>query len=170
MRKLLASLLIVGLIGVMAVSAMAAASPNPTLKTGTSAKFGAVLTDARGMTVYTYTKDKPNQSNCTGDCLSDWPPVVASGQLRLAPGIPGTIGSITRPGNKVKQVTYNQKPLYYFTDDKKPGDVTGNGEDGFAVVRLTSGTPVASPAASGSGPSRAPAPTATPDSGYNYGY
>lgn len=150
MRKLMAGAAICGLIAVMALAAMVTAqsSPTPTLKTGTSQNFGTILTDAKGMTLYTYDEDKPNQSNCTdAECLGEWPPLVASGQLTLAAGIPGTIGSITRPDGS-KQVTYNQMPLYYFVGDQKPGDVTGDGVDEFSVAQVAGGTPAASPAAS----------------------
>ncbi|HUM18196.1 MAG TPA: hypothetical protein VL086_21070, partial [Candidatus Nitrosotalea sp.] len=39
-----------------------------------SSSAGEVLTDAQGMTLYTYDKDTAGKSNCTGECAEYWPP------------------------------------------------------------------------------------------------
>ena len=39
---------------------------------------GTVLTDADGMTLYTYAPDEPGKSNCTGFCAVFWPPAEAA--------------------------------------------------------------------------------------------
>ena len=39
---------------------------------------GNVLADAKGMTLYTYDKDKSGESACTGKCADVWPPAKAS--------------------------------------------------------------------------------------------
>ena len=44
-------------------------------------------------------------------------------------GVPGKLGSITR-ADGIKQVTYNDMPLYYWASDMKPGDMTGQGVGG----------------------------------------
>jgi predicted lipoprotein with Yx(FWY)xxD motif len=36
-----------------------------------------VLADAKGMTLYTYDKDEPGKSNCSGLCAHFWPPLTA---------------------------------------------------------------------------------------------
>ncbi len=39
-------------------------------------------------------------SVCYGQCAVEWPPLLlASGQLTLAPGIPGQLGTTTRKDN-----------------------------------------------------------------------
>ena len=53
---------------VLASAAFAA----PPAKTGTTAK-GAVLTDANGMTLYTFDKDAEGKSACNGPCATNWP-------------------------------------------------------------------------------------------------
>lgn len=40
-------------------------------------RLGAVLTDAEGMTLYTYDKDAAGTSRCTGVCAFAWPPLTA---------------------------------------------------------------------------------------------
>jgi predicted lipoprotein with Yx(FWY)xxD motif len=92
-------------------------------------KLGNFLTDAKGMTLYMYTKDTAGVSNCAGGCLASWPPLVSTSELLVGAGVTGKAGSITR-ADGTKQVTYNGMPLYYFAGDKAPGDITGQGQGG----------------------------------------
>lgn len=39
---------------------------------------GEVLTDANGMTLYTFDKDAKNTSNCYDECAQKWPPLMAA--------------------------------------------------------------------------------------------
>jgi predicted lipoprotein with Yx(FWY)xxD motif len=41
------------------------------------------------------------------------------------------LGIITRTDQPVKQVTYNDAPLYFFVQDQAPGDTKGQGSKGF---------------------------------------
>ncbi|MEZ4553318.1 MAG: hypothetical protein R3B59_05355 [Dehalococcoidia bacterium] len=81
-----------------------------------------------GMTLYTFTNDTPDTSNCSGQCITNWPAlVVAEGQEpTAAEGASGTLGVFVRDDG-ARQVTYNGMPLYYWQADKKPGDTTGDG-------------------------------------------
>ncbi|HVY52084.1 MAG TPA: hypothetical protein VHA07_11065 [Devosia sp.] len=82
---------------------------------------GKVLTDAKGMTLYTYDKDSAGMSNCTGECAEYWPPAMAMmsdkpvGDLTIIKRADGTM-----------QWADGGKPLYTFKNDKKPGDVMGD--------------------------------------------
>src|SRR6185437_12433588 len=42
-------------------------------------KLGSIVTDPKGMTLYTYDKDTQGQSNCTGQCAVNWPPFTVTG-------------------------------------------------------------------------------------------
>lgn len=92
------------------------------------AKGSGVLTDAKGMTLYTYDKDTKNVSNCTGQCLTYWPPFLTSGQAPS--GLPTNLGTLKRSDGST-QYTWNSMPLYYYSADKKAGDTTGNGIGGI---------------------------------------
>ncbi len=106
-------------------------------------KLGKILTDARGMTLYRYTKDPPDQSVCTGGCARAWPPLTISGSPDLAEGIPGQLGVITR-ADGTRQVTYNHMPLYYYAADRQPGETTGQGVGNvWYVVTPAAGTAAA---------------------------
>lgn len=89
-------------------------------------KLGNILTDAKGMTLYTYAKDKSGVSNCTGACLKAWPAYVASSQTGT---FPANISVIKRTDGTL-QYAWRAMPLYYYIGDKKVGDVNGNGIEG----------------------------------------
>ena len=92
------------------------------------AGMGIILVAAsNGLTVYNFSRDTPGVSNCTGGCITNWPPLtVASGQKPTGgPGVTGQLGTITRSDGS-RQVTYKGLPLYFFHSDTKPGDTKGN--------------------------------------------
>jgi len=84
---------------------------------------GGILTDAKGMTLYTFDNDKePNKSACTGNCLNNWPVLKAGATAKDM----GDWKVITRDDG-TKQWAYKGKPLYYFSMDKAAGDKAGEG-------------------------------------------
>ena len=80
------------------------------------------LTNAAGMTLYTYDKDSAGKSACNGGCAKNWPPMTAAAGAKAT----GEWSIITRDDGS-KQWTYDGKPLYTWTKDQKPGDKTGDG-------------------------------------------
>ena len=114
-----------------ATSAAPAASPTAAAAVGlktASSSAGTIVVDANGMSVYFFTKDVKDSgtSACTGACLTMWPPVTSTAATPTAEGVSGTLGTITTPDG-AKQVTLNGLPLYYYAQDKKPGDILGQG-------------------------------------------
>jgi len=97
------------------------------LKTASSSA-GTIVVDAKGMSVYFFTKDAKDSgtSACTGACLTMWPPLTTTSATPKVEGVTGTVGTITTPDG-AKQVTLNGLPLYYYEQDKKPGDILGQG-------------------------------------------
>lgn len=97
------------------------------LKTASSSA-GNIVVDAKGMSVYFFTKDTKDSgtSACTGACLTMWPPLTTTSATPKVEGVTGTAGTITTPAG-AKQVTLNGLPLYYYEQDKKPGDILGQG-------------------------------------------
>ncbi|MCB8879739.1 hypothetical protein ACELLULO517_05800 [Acidisoma cellulosilytica] len=94
---------------------------------------GAVLADAKGMTLYIYDKDSKGLSNCYGDCAEDWPPFLAKAGAEPS----GPYALVTRKDGQ-KQWAYNGMPLYFWEDDTARGQATGDGVAGvWHVVRST---------------------------------
>jgi len=102
-----------------ALAFSSAAFAAPTM-TGNSAK-GQVLTDAKGMTLYTFDKDAPGKLACVGACTGNWPPLLAATDAKAE----GDYSLVKRDGEM--QWAYKGKPLYRWKNDKKPGDITGDG-------------------------------------------
>ncbi len=96
-----------------------------TVSLGKTDALGTFLTDAKGMTLYLFTKDTPNTSNCYGKCATAWPPLLTSGKPVAGDGVDASKLGTTKRTDGVTQVTYNGWPLYYYFKDKAAGDVTG---------------------------------------------
>lgn len=86
---------------------------------------GKVLTDAKGMTLYTFDKDMDGKSACSGGCAVNWPPLMAAADA-MAEGE----WSVISRDDGTKQWAYGGKPLYTWIKDAKPGDITGDGVNG----------------------------------------
>jgi predicted lipoprotein with Yx(FWY)xxD motif len=98
--------------------------------------LGEVLVDAKGRTLYVFTKDKGDQSVCSGKCAAAWPALTVTGAATPGTGVQASLLSTSKQANGSTQVTYGGKPLYYFAGDKAPGDTKGQGlNDVWWVVR-----------------------------------
>ncbi|MEJ6392119.1 hypothetical protein V8J82_02565 [Gymnodinialimonas sp. 2305UL16-5] len=115
----------------LALSTAAVAAPSfaePVV--GIDTQLGQVIAAADGnMTLYTFTQDAPNQSNCYDNCASAWPPFLAADTAQPE----GALGIVTRRDG-ARQWALNGQPLYFWQGDAAPGDVTGHGVGGVWFV------------------------------------
>jgi len=127
---------------VLSSSTTAAPQGEVTLNIANDPKLGNILVDGKGMTLYMFTKDEPNKSNCAGDCLTAWPPLLAVDNPSVGEGVDASLlGTAALPdGSKI--VTYNKLPLYYWQADTKPGDTTGQDVNKVWFVVSPDGKPV----------------------------
>lgn len=111
------------LVMMVALSGMAIASAHAAApaKWEHTAK-GNILVDEHGMALYTFTKDKHDQSVCYGGCAKAWPPLKAAANAKAE----GNWSVVSRKDGS-KQWAYKGQPLYTFVKDKKPGETTGQG-------------------------------------------
>jgi predicted lipoprotein with Yx(FWY)xxD motif len=96
-----------------------------TVSVGKTDALGSFLVDDKGMTLYLFTKDTPNTSNCYDKCATSWPPLLTTGNPVAGEGVDASKLGTTKRTDGAVQVTYNGWPLYYFAKDKAAGDVTG---------------------------------------------
>ena len=80
------------------------------------------LTNAVGMTLYTFDKDAAGKSACNGPCAANWPPLMVTQGAKAS----GDWSIVTRDDG-AKQWAWKGKPLYTWVKDQKPGDKTGDG-------------------------------------------
>ena len=106
---------------------------------GQTAALGSFLVDSKGMTLYLFTKDTPNTSNCYGGCATYWPPLLTSGAPVAGTGVTASMLGTTKRTDGTTQVTYNGWPLYYYASDKAAGDVTGENVQGVWFVITPAG-------------------------------
>lgn len=142
-KILLALVLVAIIVGISIWKTPPSTIPNETTNTATSAKTVGIMTDAtlgtylaatNGMTLYTFTRDTPGVSNCSGVCITNWPAYIVDPAGLSAPAeASGALGTITRADGNI-QLTYNQMPLYFWHGDSKPGDTTGNNVGGVWFV------------------------------------
>ena len=83
----------------------------------------SVLTNAKGLTLYSFAPDSPTKSVCYGSCAAYWPPVA--GNAAAGSGVTGKIGTIKRTDGST-QATYDGHPLYTYVGDHGPGQDSGN--------------------------------------------
>jgi predicted lipoprotein with Yx(FWY)xxD motif len=122
-------------VSVVALALLGAAVATPKATPAASVTAGAqllkarpiggieVLTNASGLTLYSFAPDTPSRSACYGSCAAYWPPVP--GNVSAGPGVTGAIGSIKRTGGST-QATYDGHPLYTYIGDSAPGQDSGN--------------------------------------------
>src|SRR3546814_330237 len=117
MTYLTQSIKALGLAVALVLPALAFAADEPAM-----VKDG-MLTDHKGMTLYTFEKDKDGKSACVAKCAENWPPLKAES---TATSTDEKWTVITRDDGS-SQWAYDGKPLYTFVKDTKAGDTTGDG-------------------------------------------
>lgn len=111
-----------------------------------SPEHGQYLADEEGRAVYLYHADSRGESKCTGQCAEVWPPVVAETGEPAAQDAAvqeDKLGTIQREDGQ-QQVTYNGHPLYYYAEDRSPGEATGQGVNNEWALVSVEGEPVES--------------------------
>ncbi len=152
--------------GSMGGSGMSSSGMAALMKIKTSA--GPVLANAKGLTLYWYSKDTMMTSACTGSCATAWPPLTGKPEAAMGVRLVGKLGTIRRPGG-VLQATYKGHPLYLYAGDMAPGQAKGNGLGGVWHVVRVSLISAVSPGSVMSPNSPAPSASASSSSGYGSG-
>lgn len=96
--------------------------------------FKPQWTGRDGFALYTFAKDTNGVSNCAGNCLANWPPLLAGAKDTAS--LPYTI--IERSlGNGVtaRQWAYQGLPLYFFKTDTAAGQTTGKAIANWQLAR-----------------------------------
>jgi predicted lipoprotein with Yx(FWY)xxD motif len=114
------------LAGLIAFVSLAGAQSQYAVQTRRAPDGVSYLTDARGMTLYYFTMDTTGDSACTGGCVDKWPIFYAPDISTPSELNPSEFGTIVRSDGK-KETTYKGWPLYYWFQDKNPGDMKGEG-------------------------------------------
>jgi predicted lipoprotein with Yx(FWY)xxD motif len=92
-----------------------------------AASVGDYVAGKDGKALYIFTADTGTTSACTGECATNWPPLVvaAIGDVSAGTGVTGALATITRDDGSL-QVTLGGQPLYYFLSDTAAGQTNGH--------------------------------------------
>jgi predicted lipoprotein with Yx(FWY)xxD motif len=122
---------------VLALAAAAASTSAPPPATATAAaratvkvaesRFGRMLVDGRGLSLYLFTRDPRGRSRCYGDCAKAWPPLLTDGAPRAGSGARKRLLGTTKRRSGKLQVTYRGHPLYYYVGETRAGQVLCQG-------------------------------------------
>ena len=120
------------------------------------------------------TSEKKGKIVCTGACATFWPPLVLKAGAKPTAGTgiaKAKLGTVKRPDGRM-QVTYNGYALYRYANDKKRGDVKGQGVEHIWFAVTSAGK--LAKAGGGTGTTTTTPSTTTTDdtttsTGYGYG-
>lgn len=107
----------------LCLCSLAACGSAPAPATAVQTDKGLALVDGKGMTLYTFERDKNGQSLCNGNCLQKWPALLAPAGAQAN----GDWTVITRHEGAL-QWAYKGQPLYTWYQDSKPGETSGDNE------------------------------------------
>ncbi len=97
--------------------------------------LGKILVDGDGKTLYLFEKDSSaNQSACSGDCATAWPPLTTDGKPKAGNGVDASNLTTFKRDDGTTQVAYAGHPLYRYAEDESAGDTNGNGSDEFGAL------------------------------------
>jgi len=84
-----------------------------------------ILVNRTGMTLYRLSVERRGHFICTSKaCLSEWHPLVV--KRGVTPAGAKSLSLVKRPDGR-RQVAYKGGPLYTFDEDRKAGDMNGDG-------------------------------------------
>ena len=113
--------------------------------TANNAKYGTILVNSDGKTLYTLTNNGSPVA-CTGSCGHVWPPLLVPAGSSTVTGGNGVTGLGKSASGTV--VEYHGFPLFMYSGDTAPGQANGNGISSYGgtwyvlKVGTTPGSPV----------------------------
>ena len=99
-------------------------------KTGS---LGTFLVDGKGRALYLWEADHGSRSACSGACAQAWPPLTVTGTPKASGAVKGSLLGTTKRADGSREVTYAGHPLYLFAGDRRAGQTTGEGSNGFGA-------------------------------------
>jgi predicted lipoprotein with Yx(FWY)xxD motif len=108
-------------------------------------ELGEILVDPDGFTLYIFTADSEGESTCYDGCAELWPPIPAD--TPISSDLDASMFGATTRTDGMEQLTVGGMPLYLYTPDTSPGDVSGQGLNGVWFVVDGDGTVIEAAAA-----------------------
>jgi predicted lipoprotein with Yx(FWY)xxD motif len=128
LKALGAAIAVIAAVAIIATGSVGAKTSRSAVSGGSAVAvrhtaLGETLVDANGRTLYLFEADRHNVSTLSAAGRAVWPPFTAA---RLPQAHGGAVAAkLGTTGGRVKQVTYNGHPLYYYIGDQAPGSTKG---------------------------------------------
>ncbi|HEV8063672.1 MAG TPA: hypothetical protein VGP46_02515 [Acidimicrobiales bacterium] len=171
-RRLLASAVAAVALGggataLFAMPATASTTTKTTVEENKIAKYGEVLANTTGRSLYVLSIESTGKLHCTSkDCVANWPPLLVAKDAKITTGagVKGKVAHVVR-GTKW-QVTFNGWPVYTFAGDSKAGQSNGEKVTAFGgtwylvnpAAKTNATTPIKKAAGGGGGTTTTTAP------------
>jgi predicted lipoprotein with Yx(FWY)xxD motif len=84
-----------------------------------------ILVDKNDLTLYTFDVDPEGESNCSGQCLIVWPPLLVAADTIVEDPY-----ELLNKKDGTTQLMHTGRPLYTFFGDKEVGDIKGDNLNG----------------------------------------
>ena len=123
--------LVIAAAALIVTAGLAAAATSATSVGVSQSKFGRILVDGHGRSLYLFDRDRNRKSSCYGGCAGEWPPLIVSGKPHAASGVKAALLGRTKRRDGRWQVTFRGHPLYTFAGDAAKGQTNGEGLDDF---------------------------------------
>jgi predicted lipoprotein with Yx(FWY)xxD motif len=101
---------------------------------GGNTSFTGQLFDRTGFALYTFVNDTTGVSNCSDNCLVNWPPLLANADDQASAPYSIIERSMGTAPNAL-QWAYHGKPLYFFKNDTVAGQTTGKAIPNWLLAR-----------------------------------
>jgi predicted lipoprotein with Yx(FWY)xxD motif len=111
-------------------------------------RYGPIVVDRGGRTLYLFTRDTGRASRCSGACARAWPPALAHGRLQAGRGTRRSLLGTIRRRDGGRQLTYAGHPLYRYAPETRAGQILCQNVTEYGGVWLVvdpDGTPNRSP-------------------------
>jgi len=126
MHTMKKTILSVAIIAAAGLSSVANSAQHMSVAIGQiDSNAGKILTDAEGMSLYTFDKDSDGTSVCNGGCAVKWPPLMAQKGAEAMGDF-----SVIKRADGGYQWAQDGHPLYTWFKDTQSGDTTGDGVKG----------------------------------------
>jgi predicted lipoprotein with Yx(FWY)xxD motif len=102
-------------------------SEGPATVAVADSELGQILVDGERRTLYLFEQDTGPESTCYDQCAQNWPALVTTGDPQAGEGADQALLGTTERTDGSIQVTYADRPLYYFAGDAAAGDTNGQG-------------------------------------------
>src|SRR4051812_50226068 len=84
-------------------------------------RYGRILVDGQGRTLYLFTRDRGPKSRCYGACARAWPPLIADSDARAGGGAHAPKLGTTAPPGGAPPGPHPGPPPHHPPDEPPPG-------------------------------------------------